>query len=46
MSNDDEPQLDNGNMDNDGAFENDDNMDHVGGIVNDLNDDGSEGVWS
>uniref|UniRef100_A0A915KZ71 Uncharacterized protein n=1 Tax=Romanomermis culicivorax TaxID=13658 RepID=A0A915KZ71_ROMCU len=46
MSDDDEPQLDNGNMDNDGAFENDDKMDDVSGIVNSLNNDGGDGVWS
>uniref|UniRef100_A0A915HR70 Uncharacterized protein n=1 Tax=Romanomermis culicivorax TaxID=13658 RepID=A0A915HR70_ROMCU len=44
MSHDDEPPMDNGNMDNDSALENNDNMEDDGGIDNDLNDKGGDSV--
>uniref|UniRef100_A0A915I1Y4 Uncharacterized protein n=1 Tax=Romanomermis culicivorax TaxID=13658 RepID=A0A915I1Y4_ROMCU len=44
MSNVEEPPLDKGNMDNDGAFEKDHNMEDDSGIDNNFNDDGGEGV--
>uniref|UniRef100_A0A915KSB6 Uncharacterized protein n=1 Tax=Romanomermis culicivorax TaxID=13658 RepID=A0A915KSB6_ROMCU len=44
MSDDDEPPLDNSNMDNDSAFEKDDNIEDDSGIDNDLNDNGGDGV--
>uniref|UniRef100_A0A915J8P0 Uncharacterized protein n=1 Tax=Romanomermis culicivorax TaxID=13658 RepID=A0A915J8P0_ROMCU len=44
MSDDNEHPLDNGNMDNDSTFENNNNLDDDGGNDNDLNDNRSDGV--
>uniref|UniRef100_A0A915L5B1 Uncharacterized protein n=2 Tax=Romanomermis culicivorax TaxID=13658 RepID=A0A915L5B1_ROMCU len=44
MSDDDEPPLENSNMDNDSAFEKDDNIEDDSGIDKDLNDNGGNSV--